>query len=290
MGDLVLVTSKRVEKYSSDDNELVDIFESINQCSEIENISTRTIRKKNCAANSYNGFYYKIIENKPYYIKAICDYCGIEFDCQRFRAEDGRKHLFCSHKCEGAFRKSQTKLNCVCEICGKPYHMKQSHIDRYGSKYCSKKCHREAKKIYMSGEKNHQYGLKGDKNASWKSDERISYYRYKLIRCLEHPFANCDGFVFEHRLVAEKYLLNDENSIVINNVRYLSSEFVVHHIDFNRLNNDKNNLIVMRKDEHARLHQSLRNNKCLMGYCNKHNLNFNCIKERMLNSPKWHRL
>lgn len=48
-------------------------------------------------------------------------------------------------------------------------------------------------------------------------------------------------------MVAEKYLLTEENSIEINGQKYLSPDYDVHHIDFNRLNNDKNNLYVLKK-------------------------------------------
>lgn len=106
----------------------------------------------------------------------------------------------------------------------------------------------------MTGEGNHQYGVKGNKNANFKNGTTISYYGYKLIRCPEHPFANCDGNVFEHRLIAEKYLLTDENSIEINGKKYLRRDYVVHHKDRNKLNNDVNNLVVMTKEEHSSLH------------------------------------
>jgi hypothetical protein len=112
---------------------------------------------------------------------------------------------------------------------------------------------------YMKGNGNHQYGLRGNLNSSWKSDERISYYGYKLIRCLDHPFKNCDGFVFEHRLVAEKFLLDDTNSVMIDGKLYLSPDYDVHHIDFNRLNNDPSNLLVITRSDHAQLHATLRN-------------------------------
>lgn len=169
-----------------------------------------------------------------------------------------RKTIFCSKKCEGAFRKSQTELNCICAICGKKYHMKQSHINLYGSKYCSKECHSIAKTEYMKGEKNHQYGLKGELNSSWKHDERISIYGYKLIRKLDHPFKNSDDMVFEHRLVAEQYLLTDKNKVTIDGVDYLSNDFHVHHLDFNRLNNSPDNLYVIAKEMHMKFHSLLR--------------------------------
>lgn len=147
--------------------------------------------------------------------------------------------------------------NCTCLVCGVKFHDKPSHIKKGGGKYCSKKCHYEAKKEYMKGEKNHQFGLKGRKNASWKSDVRITSYGYRAIRDLGHPF-QCDrDFVFEHRLVAEKYLLTDENSIEIDGKRYLSPDYAVHHKNFDRLDNRVENLEVMLKSEHHRLHALL---------------------------------
>lgn len=280
------MANKIVEKYDEFDN-LIKVFPSIQDCVNEDGISDYLIRKKNSKKNMVNGAYYIILPHMPYYVKAICDWCGKEFDCQRFRTES-RTNLFCGKKCEGQFRKSQTESNCICEVCGKPYHMKQSYIDRYESKYCSIECHRKAKKTYMKGEGNHQYGLKGDENPTWRSDERISYYGYKLIRCLDHPFKNCDDFVFEHRLVAEKYLLDDNNSTIIDGKKYLSSDFVAHHIDFDRLNNDVNNLMVMPKGEHMRLHDKLRrSDKELSEYCVKYNLDINAVKANMKNSPKY---
>lgn len=281
------MTCKSVDKYDGNDN-FIASFPSLQDCMNLDNVSSYIIRNHNNKGNLHNGVYYVINKLQPYYTKAICDYCGKEFDCQRFRTEDGREHLFCSKKCEGAFRKSQTELNCICEVCGKQYHASKSHIEKYGSKYCSKECHNKAKENYMKGERNHQYGLKGDKNTSWKSDERISYYGYKLIRILNHPFRNCDDFVFEHRLVAERYLLNDDNSVMVNGNRYLSPDFVAHHIDFNRLNNVVENLTVMLKSEHSSLHKKLRrSNKALLEYCNKYNLDIDEVKKNMKNSIKY---
>jgi hypothetical protein len=92
----------------------------------------------------------------------------------------------------------------------------------------------EYRKTSMLGENNPNYGNKGSKNPLWKSDEKINSYGYKKIRCLDHPFKDCDGFVMEHRLVAEKYLLNDKNSIEVNGTRYLKPEYDVHHINQKR--------------------------------------------------------
>lgn len=146
---------------------------------------------------------------------------------------------------------------CKCEICGKEFQRKPSQVKKAKHCYCSQKCHYEGKKEYFSGKNNHQYGLKGSKNPSWKSDRRESHYGYWMVRVLDHPFHADQDFVFEHRLIAEKFLLNDENSIEINGKRYLSPEYAVHHKNFDRMDNRVENLVVMTKQEHQSMHCKL---------------------------------
>lgn len=152
-------------------------------------------------------------------------------------------------------------LNCKCEICGKMFHRKPSAIKKNKHQYCSYACHYKAKEQYMSGEKNHQYGLKGDKNSSWKSDRKLSRYGYIQVRALEHPFRDYADMVFEHRLVAEKYLLNDKNSVLVNGKRYLKKDYDVHHKNFDRTDNRVENLMVLTQKEHRALHSRLNPNK-----------------------------
>ena len=150
--------------------------------------------------------------------------------------------------------------NCECFVCGKKMHRKPYWLKKNKHhNYCSKKCHYLDKKRYMSGEANHQYGLKGRLNASWKHDEKISIYGYKMIRMLDHPFVEKDGFMFEHRLVAEKYFLTNENSVEIDGKRYLKPEYHVHHKNFVKTDNRPENLQVMTKSEHQSLHERLKN-------------------------------
>lgn len=185
-----------------------------------------------------------------------CEFCGKEFLGAPSRAK--AKHICCSKQCMSALVKSRQELNCVCPICGKSFHLKPSKKAKDKSHCCSHECLLKYRSNIMSGENNHQFGLKGKNNASWKSDERITHYGYRQIRQLEHPFKDYRGFVFEHRLVAEQYLLNEENSIEINNRRYLKPEYDVHHIDENRLNNDPSNLQVLTKQQHRALHNKKR--------------------------------
>ena len=148
--------------------------------------------------------------------------------------------------------------NCTCPICGKKFHLKKYAVEHRKTKSCcSKECLRKYKHILMSGEGNHQYGIKGKKNATWKSDRKISRYGYIQVRVLDHPFRDRGDFVFEHRLVAEKYLLTDEYAVTIDGKRYLSPKYVVHHKNFDRQDNRPENLMIMTKGEHQRLHTKM---------------------------------
>lgn len=150
-----------------------------------------------------------------------------------------------------------TQNNCQCDVCGKRFHRKPSQIEKSKRHYCSVACHAAAKALLMRGAGNHQYGLKGSANASWKSDMKETRYGYIAVRCLEHPFRDKSGFVLEHRLVAEEYLLTDENSVEIDGRRYLNPDYVVHHKNFDRMDNRPENLAVLSHAEHQRLHLNL---------------------------------
>lgn len=189
-------------------------------------------------------------------ITYVCEWCGEEFLGSPSRGK--AKHLCCSKECQSAFRKSQSELNCVCPICGKNFHCKPFHVKRYKVVCCSMECNKEFRRRKMSGKGNHQYVLKGKLNSSWISDERITNWGYKQLRVLEHPFRTKGDFVFEHRLIAERYLLNKENSVKINGCFYLKPEYAVHHKDFCKLNNSPDNLLVLPKNEHVKLHNYLR--------------------------------
>lgn len=67
-------------------------------------------------------------------------------------------------------------------------------------------------------------------------------YMYALVP--EHPNATKNGYVLLHRVVMENHL-----------GRLLLPEEVVHHIDENKFNNSIENLRILSKVEHAKLHQ-----------------------------------
>lgn len=186
-----------------------------------------------------------------------CDCCGKDFVCEHLERLN-HKHHFCSKQCEGQYKKEHNPNYFPCPICGTLVYVKPHLQNNAHPHCCSMECLRKLRAEIYLGENNPNYGNRGSKNPIWKSDTKVSPYGYILVRCPDHPFANCDGFVFEHRLVAEKYLLTEENSVIVDGTRYLSPKYDVHHIDFNRQNNDVSNLLVITKGDHMKLHHQLR--------------------------------
>lgn len=87
---------------------------------------------------------------------------------------------------------------------------------------------------------------------------------YKKVYCPNHPAAQKDGRVYEHRLVMEKKL-----------GRYLKDNEEVHHIDHNPRNNNPDNLMLFTNhSEHTRHEMigNIRNKKDMSDrVCNKCN-------------------
>ena len=182
----------------------------------------------------------------------ICKYCGVEF-------EKSKKHKlgkFCSNKCSVEYRKYNNDPNCKCPVCGLEFYMKQSQINKNKTTTCGIVCSNKLRSLNLKGEGNHQFGLKGNKNSSFKDGETLKD-KYIRVYSPDHPHCDKSGRVLKHRLIAENYLLNEYNSVDINGIKYLSLDFAVHHLDLNKLNNNLDNLIVLTHSQHTFLHNMI---------------------------------
>ena len=93
--------------------------------------------------------------------------------------------------------------------------------------------------------------LSGDKNPCWKGGKYKDTFGYIHIYNPKHPLANKQGYVFEHRLVMEKYL-----------GRYLKPEEVIHHINGIKNDNHLFNLWLFKNlSEHAKFHRAFNESK-----------------------------
>jgi len=89
-----------------------------------------------------------------------------------------------------------------------------------------------------------------EKNCNWKGGICHSM-GYIKIKIRSHPFADKQGYVYEHRLVMEKHL-----------GRFLTKIEVVHHKNDIRDDNRIENLKLFKnQDEHTRYHNNLRYKK-----------------------------
>ena len=168
---------------------------------------------------------------------------------------------FCSYKCYEEWQKWNKEPNCECVVCHRKMYLKPSRLARVKNGItCSKECANKLKSEYMSGEQNHQYGLTGDKNASFKGEEIISEFGYILTYAPNHPFPHDKsirgGRVFKHRLVIEENAdsLDPKYFIEIEGKKYLKPEYHVHHINENKTDNRFENLQILTRSEHTSIH------------------------------------
>ena len=198
-------------------------------------------------------------------VTKVCETCGKEFYV--IKSRENTAH-FCSRECASKSKIAQP--NVICSYCGKAFHMKKNQMMRHKRTegyFCSTDCHSRHMSLWFTGSRNHQFGIKGELNASFKGIERIQKnhkLRDVLVYSPEHPHARVSGRVLKHHLVVEENadLFSQECFVVINGKRYVNTKiYVVHHKDGNHSNNSLSNLEILTRSEHQKLHVRLNPHK-----------------------------
>lgn len=187
-------------------------------------------------------------------MELICKICGKTFKVKPSRTNTAK---YCSSKCQHDSLKGE--LNCTCEICGKKFHRKQSWINKNKHSLCSTKCANKLKETLYLGKGNHQFGLKGDLNASFKGKELTRNNRKLVdikVYCPEHPNKDRNNRVLKHRLIIEEYyyLFNNKYFEIIDGKYYLKRKINVHHINGDHNDNRIENLMPVTRSEHKTIH------------------------------------
>lgn len=218
----------------------------------------KTGNQKYCSAScrSKNGY---INSNKNSSVTKKCEICGKEFTVSIWRSD---KAKYCSKECQ--HQSLHGSDNCVCTNCGKSFHLKEYRINKYSRNmgfFCCKECADTYRKTWFKGENNHQYGLKGELNSSFKGD-KISQKNLKLQDVWVYSpeyWSNHNGRVLEHHLNILKYR-NKFPECFFQNIDgkwAINKMCQVHHIDCNHNNNDPINLIPLTRGGHTYIHNSL---------------------------------
>lgn len=106
--------------------------------------------------------------------------------------------------------------------------------------------HKESSKLKMS-KNSKMKGVFGSKHPVLKGGRSINSLGYISIYSSKHPSANKMGYVYEQRLVMEKFL-----------GRYLTKKEIIHHIDRNTRNNKLYNLhLFPNQSKHMKYHRFL---------------------------------
>lgn len=187
----------------------------------------------------------------PVYVD--CQICGTEFSVPKCREKTAKA---CSKECAVKVRalSNRRQVKKTCPECGQVFEVPQSHKDR--RTYCSYKCRDTSPERLRKA----ALARAGDKNPMWKQGfhTRRDGYVYELAP-LDHHFRSPNGYVLQHRLVMERYLVEHEPSsshlVSIDGGLYLRPELHVHHIDEDKANNRLENLICVSAADHRKLHR-----------------------------------
>lgn len=197
-------------------------------------------------------------------VTITCLNCGNFFQVINSRKDTAK---FCCRNCADEYKRKNQDLNCTCTQCGKKFHMKQSQIDRYPRNmgiFCSKECEAEYRKEWFKGKNNHQFGLKGALNASFKRGlltRRNGHLEEEWISCPDRPDLKNNST----RMTVHRYnvVTNSDkfDSCLFNKVGeyyVLKDKLHVHHIDLDHTNNNLSNLTILSQHIHTKVHNQIK--------------------------------
>lgn len=178
-------------------------------------------------------------------MKIKCDWCGKNFDRKKCLIKENN---YCSRICLGMANAERYRVARLykCDSCGVEFERPPNHKARNSNFFCSKECsyNFKKKKILVKCD------WCGDQFWKKQSDIKRTKHNFCSHRCSidfvrwtgETRNVTVEGIAIHRRIVEESL------------GRSLTPEEEVHHIDHNYHNNKLENLMVVNKSEHSRIH------------------------------------
>jgi len=200
-----------------------------------------------------------------------CDYCGKE-KTVRNNSYTNRKHHYCSVECHCKSLKTGDIVECF--VCGKEVYRQRHDIEKHNKFFCSHKC--QAQGENNSNFKDETIHYKCEQCGEKCKQQKREYSRYKFhfcshickvkyfikngIQSLENSPTWRGGKSFEKygtkwTKKLKEFIRNRDNRTcreckkTEDELAYLLS---VHHIDYNKKNNSKDNLISLCRSCHSK--------------------------------------
>jgi len=192
-------------------------------CGEKYYIRPSHFKRKNhhfCSRTCYGNW--ERGENNPAWKNnyIACEFCGEEF---KPKSSDTR---YCSRKCMGAADHERNSCDVSCQYCSKEF----SSINARDSKYCSIECK----------DLQHSINMKGDGNPNYLGVTKKGYSS-SFNKELKHQIKTRDNFV------CVLCGLPDEDNFCGNGYG-----LSIHHIDYDKANNELSNLVSLCNICHAK--------------------------------------
>lgn len=189
-----------------------------------------------------------------------CQKCGSEF----FK-RDGGTNQYCSHKCAMSSRiKFPDIVNC--EICGKPFKPNASSTGKYCSIQCVGKArlgnnhwrfNEEDRKKICDHCGNEYIDSRVNPNRKYCSQKCYFLANTGTNHWYYNPDATRNGYPIEFNMQLKKYIRRRDNyrCQICNKTESTNKHRLdVHHINYNKSNNEVDNLISLCKSCHMRIH------------------------------------
>jgi len=155
-----------------------------------------------------------------------CQNCSKKY---RYKNSKGKK--FCSQKCMGEYKSKKNSIIKKCGYCGRKIKIVLANNTRYN--FCDKNCFNKFHSLQMSGKN----------NPNWIGGIGKLPYKWDFNNKLKDKIRKRDKLCCRLCGICEKEI-----------IRKKGCGLAVHHIDYNKKNNNKNNLISLCNKCHGYTH------------------------------------